>query len=618
MIVGTAGHIDHGKTTLVRALTGVDTDRLPEEKRRGITIELGFAPLQLEGVGTVGVVDVPGHEAFVRTMLAGAAGIDVGLLVVAADDGVQPQTREHLAILQLLGVRGGVVALTKCDLADGEWIALVEDDLRTLLRDTPFREAPIVRVSPGNAAALAAVRDALARALHQAAARDPDDLFRLPVDRVFSVHGTGTVVTGTTWSGSLARDVQVRILPSGKTARVRGIQNHGAAADRALPGQRTAVALAGVEVADLHRGDVVVVDPAWKPTLALRADATLLADAPRALGPRTAVRLHLGTAEVGARVAAVGGPVAPGETRAVRIVLDAPLVARGGDRFVLRFASPLATIGGGVVTDALASRRAKPFDAVQAPLARRLARLVAEAGPRGVPRGSVPVRLGASAAAVQSAAREVAAIAVEGSDRLVAREVMDAASARLVEFLDAYHKAHPLASGASLQELRTRLRTPPELAEAIVRHGVESGAIETDGGEVRRRGWSPKLTGGQEVLRQRVLERLAGAGPEPPSVAELTVALGPETGAVLRLLSHSGEIVQVEENRYYTKPNLDQIVSRLRASFPAGKAVTPSELREAIGLTRKYLIPLLEYCDRAGLTVRRGDGRVWAGPGAGA
>ncbi|MDE3171989.1 MAG: selenocysteine-specific translation elongation factor, partial [Gemmatimonadota bacterium] len=376
MIVGTAGHIDHGKTTLVRALTGVDTDRLPEEKRRGITIELGFAPLQLDGVGTVGVVDVPGHEAFVRTMLAGAAGIDVGLLVVAADDGVQPQTREHLAILRLLGVRGGVVALTKCDLADEEWIALVEEDVGALLRDTPFRDAPIVRVAPGNGPALDAVRDALARALRAVAARDPGDVFRLPVDRVFSVHGTGTVVTGTTWSGSLARDAQVRVLPSGTGARVRGIQNHGAPAERALPGQRTAVALAGVEVADVRRGDVLVTDPAWEPTLALRADATLLADAPRALGPRTAVRLHLGTAEVGARIAAAGGPFGPGQTRAVRIVLDAPLVARGGDRFVLRFASPLATIGGGVVTDALAPRRARPFDAVDAPVAARLARLL--------------------------------------------------------------------------------------------------------------------------------------------------------------------------------------------------------------------------------------------------
>jgi selenocysteine-specific elongation factor len=617
MIVGTAGHIDHGKTTLVRALTGVDTDRLPEEKRRGITIELGFAPLVLDGVGTVGVVDVPGHEAFVRTMLAGAAGIDVGLLVVAADDGVQPQTREHLAILQLLDVRGGVIALTKCDLAEDDWIGLVEEDLRDLTRGTVFADAPIVRVSPGDVAALSAMRVALAAALRHAAARDPADLFRLPVDRVFSVHGTGTVVTGTAWSGSLARDAQVRILPSGRSVRVRGIQNHGAAAERALPGQRTALALAGVEVSDLGRGDVLVTDPAWEPSLVIRADATLLADAPRSLGPRTAVRLHLGTAEVGARVVGIGGLLAPGETRPVRIALDAPIVARGGDRFVLRFASPLATIGGGVVTDALAPRRGRPFGAAGASIERRLERLLAEAGPRGVPLASIPIRLGASAAGAAAAARATNALTVEGSGRIVAGAVMDAAIARLVELVDAHHRSHPLSTGTSLQELRSRLRVPEDLAEAVVQHGVAAGALETNGGEIRRRGWAPRLTAGQEDSMRRVLERLSAAGAEPPSTGELTTEFGPDTPSVLRLMVQRGEIVQVEVNRYYTKHNLDEIITGIRGACRRGSAVTPSALRDATGLSRKYLIPLLEYCDRMGLTVRTGEGRVWGGPGGG-
>ncbi|NUQ20354.1 MAG: selenocysteine-specific translation elongation factor, partial [Gemmatimonadaceae bacterium] len=227
MILGTAGHIDHGKTTLVRALTGVDTDRLPEEKKRGITIELGFAPLELPGVGTLGVVDVPGHEAFVRTMLAGATGVDLALLVIAADEGVMPQTREHLAILSLLAVRGGVVALTKCDLVEDEWLALVTDDVRTAVEGSPLADAPIVPVSATTGAGLDALRDAIAAAARQMPARDPDDLFRMPIDRSFSVKGTGTVVTGTVWSGSLASDATVRILPSGRVARVRGVQSHG-------------------------------------------------------------------------------------------------------------------------------------------------------------------------------------------------------------------------------------------------------------------------------------------------------------------------------------------------------------------------------------------------------
>ena len=266
MILGTAGHIDHGKTTLVRALTGVDTDRLPEEKRRGITIELGFAPLELPGVGTLGVVDVPGQEAFVRTMLAGATGVDLALLVVAADEGMMPQTREHLAILSLLAVRGGVVALTKCDLVEDEWLALVSEDVRTALAGSPLADAPILPVSATSGAGLDDLRAALAEAASRVPARDPDDLFRMPVDRSFSVKGTGTVVTGTVWSGSLADDATVRILPSGRTARVRGVQSHGATTHRALPGRRVALSLAGVERDEVGRGSWIVAGEGWSPS----------------------------------------------------------------------------------------------------------------------------------------------------------------------------------------------------------------------------------------------------------------------------------------------------------------------------------------------------------------
>ncbi|HEX9484698.1 MAG TPA: selenocysteine-specific translation elongation factor, partial [Gemmatimonadaceae bacterium] len=264
MILGTAGHIDHGKTTLVRALTGVDTDRLPEEKRRGITIDLGFAPLTLDGVGQVGVVDVPGHEAFVRTMVAGATGIDFALLVVAGDAGVMPQTREHVAILSLLGVRAGVVAITKSDLADDEWLSLVEEDVDALLASTPLAGAEIVRVSGVTGAGMDALRAALANAATRIAQRPAGDLFRLPVDRAFTVKGTGTVVTGTVWSGTLTRDGSVRLLPSGRVVRVRGLQAHGRAVDEVRAGERAAIALSGVDVADVHRGAVLVQGDAWR------------------------------------------------------------------------------------------------------------------------------------------------------------------------------------------------------------------------------------------------------------------------------------------------------------------------------------------------------------------
>ncbi|PYP61418.1 MAG: selenocysteine-specific translation elongation factor, partial [Gemmatimonadetes bacterium] len=300
MILGTAGHIDHGKTTLVRALTGVDTDRLPEEKRRGITIELGFAPLRLDGVGTIGVVDVPGHEGFVRTMLAGATGIDLALLVVAADESVMPQTREHFAILRLLGVTRGVVALTKCDLVDDEWRALVVEDVRALLADSPLADAAVVGTSSVTGAGLAELRAAIADAARAVPARAADDLFRMPVDRAFTIKGTGTVVTGTVWSGRLTRDGTVRVMPGDRTVRVRGLETHGDQVQVAEPGHRTAIALAGVDVADVQRGSFLVADAAWRPSNVLRAEVVLLDDAPQTLRARTAVRFHLGAADVGA------------------------------------------------------------------------------------------------------------------------------------------------------------------------------------------------------------------------------------------------------------------------------------------------------------------------------
>ncbi|MFM8567948.1 MAG: selenocysteine-specific translation elongation factor, partial [Gemmatimonadota bacterium] len=336
MILGTAGHIDHGKTALVRALTGVETDRLPEERRRGITIALGFAPLRLEGLPPIGVVDVPGHEAFVRTMLAGASGIDVALLVVAADEGVKPQTREHLEIVRLLAVPRLVVALTKCDLVDAARAAATDAEVRALLAATPYADAERCAVSSVTGEGLEALRAAITRAAHAVPGRTDADPWRLPVDRVFSVRGTGTVVTGTAWSGRLPRDASVRLLPLGREARVRTIEVHGAAVQEARGGARVALALAGLAREEVPLDAVLVrADEPWESTRVLRADVTLVQDA-EPIGPRHRLRFHVGTADVGARCVALGGPVAGGEPRAVRIVLDAPVVLRAGDRFVLR------------------------------------------------------------------------------------------------------------------------------------------------------------------------------------------------------------------------------------------------------------------------------------------
>ncbi|HET7631177.1 MAG TPA: selenocysteine-specific translation elongation factor [Gemmatimonadaceae bacterium] len=614
MIIGTAGHIDHGKTTLVRALTGVDTDRLPEEKRRGITIELGFAPLQLAGLGTVGVVDVPGHEAFVHTMLAGAGGIDVGLLVVAADDGIQPQTREHLAILNLLGVRGGVVAITKCDLAEPDWIGLVEDDVRELISGTAFDGATIVRVAPGDAAALDAVRQGLGVALKGAMQRDPAEPFRLPVDRVFTVRGTGTVVTGTTWSGTLHRDDEVRVLPADRRARVRGVQMHGTDADAAVPGARTALALGGVSVDDVHRGDVLVVGDAWVPTLVLRADVLLLSDAPRAVGPRTAVRLHLGTTEVGARVVVASGTLQPGELRAARVVVDAPVVARAGDRFVLRTPSPAVTIGGGTVTDAIASRRSRPFSHAAMPPAERVAHLLREAGGRGIQQASLGIRIVGRSADVDAAI-------VEAGGRVMGGLVVDAgvvsdARVKLSALLDRYHAERPLSPLAPLQEIRSDLRLPDSIGEAVIAEAQAAGLVEVSGAGIRRAGWAPNLKPAQADQLQALVARLTSAGNEPPSVAELQVEFGAEVLPLLKLAEAGGHIVQVEANRYFTTDSMNRIVNLLCAHFDAGSDITPAQVRELLGTSRKYVIPLLEYLDRVGITLRRGEGRTWRGKAA--
>ena len=610
MILGTAGHIDHGKTTLVKALTGVDTDRLPEEKRRGITIDLGFAPLRLPGIGTLGVVDVPGHEAFVRTMLAGATGVDLALLVVAADEGVMPQTREHLAILALLGVRGGVVALTKSDLVEDEWLALVGDDVRGALAGSPLADAPIVPVSATTGAGLDDLRAAVATAVERVPTRDASDLFRMPIDRAFTVKGTGTVVTGTVWSGSIAADATVRVLTRERQARVRGIQSHGAPVPRAMPGTRVAIALAGVELEDVERGAWLVDDPRWQATTVLRADVALLDDA-QPLGPRRQVRFHLGTQEVGARVVVRGGALAPGETRGARVVLDAPVLARGGDRFVLRGGSPVATVGGGVVVDALPpARRVRPW-APQLSVADRTRAVLDEAGAAGVIRRTLTIRLGSDADRVL--ASDLGMEFVAAGDMLVAAGTLDAARAALVDAVDRWHTANPLEAGLPLAAARALVPGGGALVDSLLRELGDAGTIEIDRAFARRRGWVPTLAGENEVLAGDILSLLDRTGAEPPSVAELEQQFGGGVRAVLRFLERRGDIVAVADDRYYRAASLAKLVDALRSGMADARPYTPAELRDFLGLSRKYLIPFLEHCDRVGVTIRQGSGRVRGG-----
>ena len=621
LVVGTAGHIDHGKTALVKALTGVDTDRLEEEKRRGITIDLGFAPLAL-GSLSASVVDVPGHEGFIRNMVAGATGVDLALLVVAADEGVMPQTTEHLAILRFLGVTRGVVALTKCDLAeDPAWRALVAEEIGAKVTAAFGRPWPIVEVSALAGTGLDELRETLAREAGSLAARAVDDRFRLPVDRAFALAGAGTIVTGTLWSGTAAEGDRLLVLPAGVEARVRSIEVHGQSAARAEPGRRVALALVGVSRDQVERGAVVVSGEGWTASRAMDVSLTMLPEAAPRLRPRVRVRVHHGTAEVLARV--VLPPDAdPRATRVpARLLLEEPVVARAGDRFVVRSYSPLTTIGGGIVVDpgnwgeAERSRRRRsvPIPELPATDADLVALLVRRRGAAGIVRPALEVAAGMDRARLAAAvAAAMPAGLVEAGGALVAVQEVDALAGRLRETLERFHADHPLEPGMPIQSWRASLGDVPRpLTDLAERRLVADGRIERDTSLVRRAGWTPHLKGEAEQLRRSLLDTLQRAGGEPPSVGELAAQHpGSDVAGLLRLMAREGLVVPVAKDRFYEAGALKDEQERIVTLLTELGAATPAALRERLGRSRKWLIPLLEWCDTQGITLRKGDQRV--------
>ena len=607
MIIGTAGHIDHGKSALVEALTGHRMDRLAEEQRRGITIELHFAPYLLPG-GVAGVVDVPGHEDLVRTMVAGAAGIDLVLLVVAADEGIMPQSREHLAVVEQLGIPAGIPVITKADLVDETWLDLVRQDVEHWLGASPVRFGPPVAVSARTGRGLEELRAAIAAAAAQVPPRPRDDLFRLPVDRAFSKAGVGTVVTGTAWSGSIAIGDEVCLLPAGRTGRVRSLERHGSPVTASEPASRTAVGIAGLGRDEVRRGDVLVRagDP-WQPATALDARLTILPLAPRALAHRTRVRVHLGTAEILARVQA-RTPIPPGGSGLVRLVLEQPAVARGGDRFVLRSYSPVATIGGGLVLDPCppARRPLWPVDLDSNDPAARLRALVARR-PSGLARPSLPVVLGVPPGSLE-AVRERAGLDAAG-DRLVPAGALEETKRALRQALDAHHRDHPAEPGLPLETLRNRIRRAPPVVEAGLQALLASGEIRVEQGLARLASFSPRAATGGAVL-ELALQALEADGLTPRSVPELEAALGHSGLAdLLRHAAREGKLVQVERDRFFT-PGAIARFSSVLAELGAAGTITPAAVRDRLGLSRKFVIPLLEWADRSGLTLRRGEGRI--------
>ena len=614
MIIGTAGHIDHGKTALVKALTGVDADRLPEEKRRGITIDLGFAPLDLPGVGTVGMIDVPGHEDFVRSMLVGASGIDLGLLVVAADEGVMPQTREHLLILRLLGIPRIVVALTKSDLVDAEWLDLARSDVLVLFEDEGAETPRVIACSSRTGSGLPELRAVLAETLAAAKPRTSDDLFRLPVDRAFTVKGTGTVVTGTVWSGELVADHTVRVLPSARTARVRRIEQHGKSSDRARAGGRAAVALAGVDVSEVARGSVLVTDELWRATSVFDAVVALEPELAVRIGPRTRLRLHAGASEVAARLVLANGEMDSQESRLARITTDWSVTLRGGDRFVLRLPAPLRTIGGGVVIDPYARRRSSrsdrsgDLDALTVSSAQRFSRILMSEGARGLAISEIPVRVGCTPAEVPSLIDESGAYA--GAHNLFAPAAVEEVMASVRRIIAEYEIKAPLAPGVPTRTLAEPLRAHEELVDIAIRQMSEAREIETLGPLVRRRGWEPSPSDRDVEVSNHLAHDICAGNHEPPSVSELVSRYGSSVPGLLRFLERQGRIVQVETDRYYDRNVLEKMIAGLKAALIHGNVYVPAQLRDVLGFSRKYLIPFLEFCDRSGITERRDSGRI--------
>lgn len=631
LVLGTAGHIDHGKSALVKALTGTDPDRLPEEKRRGVTIELGFARLDLPSGRSMGVVDVPGHERFVRQMVAGATGIDVVLLVIAADDGVMPQTREHLAIIDLLGIDKGVVAITKSDLADPEWVALVAEEAARLLVGTSIEGAPIVPVSARTGSGLDDLLAALDEVAGDAPARQAALPMRLPVDRVFTIAGAGTVVTGTLWSGEVKRDDPVEILPSGRAGRVRGVQVHSVAVEKASAGQRVAVNLAGLDKDEVSRGDIVAAPSTLAVTDRFDAWFTYLPgnDKPFESGAR--VHVHHGTREVLGRVLLFDDmpELRPGEGAYAQVRLEEPLAPRYDDRFIVRSYSPVFTIGGGVVLDVQPPRRSHLSDSERELLGSLRAHDLSRAATgllasRGVPMSSAQV---AAALGVPRAGVADELNRAKGLQRLkVGAEtyvVTDDGLERLLDGIDAallrFHDEHPSSTGLASGALRDQVdrRVAPKLFDAVLDVAEQRGLVRMVAGEVRHPQAAASALAQEDVALSALLPILEAQGLAPGTVAELATAAGVDSGVArkaLTKLAAAGQVVRLGPDMHFSRGAVEAAKARIVEYLERDGTMLAKDARDILGTSRKYVVPLLEYLDGQGVTKRDGDVRTLRGP----
>jgi selenocysteine-specific elongation factor len=612
--------VDHGKTALVRALTGVETDRWAEERERGLTIDLGFAPVDTGTDVDSGIVDVPGHEDFVKNMLAGSTGIDVLLLVIAADEGPMPQTREHLLVSRLLGIDSGLVILNKVDRVDDDWLDLVREATREEMERTlGHADWPVYAVSATSGEGIPELRQGLEEAAAGVRNREANDLFRMPVDRAFSVSGAGTVVTGTTWSGRVAVGDRVVLLPGGQGTRVRGLQVHGAHRQEVGPGSRCAVALVGVDAGDADRGNVLVGGDGWRTSSRLGAWAEIPGTVRRELEHGQRVRLFLGTEEVMARVRTLGrGPLLPGHSGWIALDCERPVVARVRDRFVLRFYSPVTTIGGGAVAALDPARGwreqvANWHEVLHGPAPVALAAAVRAAGGIGLADEDLPLATGLPSVIVDEASRAGGDI-IRIGEVCYAAEQLRATRLAVLSYLTEAHERRRRATTEPLESVRAGLsvRFSPALIQAAIRELEDESEVEVVGPGIRRSDHSAGLTDDEERVIRDIVRTLAEAGLAPPTPAELSKAVGvgrEVLNDLLRLLIERGELLQITPEIFLTA-GVEEEARRVIREVAATSPASPGDFRKQLNLSRKYLIPLLEYMDRTGVTRRTPEGRL--------
>jgi selenocysteine-specific elongation factor len=627
VIVGTAGHIDHGKSSLVEALTGTNPDRLEEEKRRGITLDLGFAFLELDGV-RLGLVDVPGHERFVRNMLAGAGGIDLVLLAIAADEGIKPQTREHFEICRLLGIPRGIIAITKSDLVDADTLGLARLEIEEFVRGSFLESAPIVPVSARSGAGLDELRNVLRGAAQAVTAKDATQNFRLPIDRSFAMRGFGTVVTGTLISGAMKLEDEVELHPTKKRLRVRGLHSGGKQIERAVAGQRTAVNLVGIEHEEITRGMVLAPAGLFEATQRVDARVTLLASAPP-LKNRARAHFHQGTAEAIAEVVLLNGAgeLAAGGSAFAQLRLDTPVLLLPGDRFILRRFSPVVTIGGGTLLDARAPRH-KRKDAAVAPFLgvledgtrEEILGALVETAPRGMTLPEIVARTGWIEAETRAAAEKLAAakrVRILGGAPIVVApaQAVTACAAAIRKAVEAFHRANPLLPGIPKQELRARAgRASVEMFGAALSDLVAARALVAAGDLVGQAGREIALSAEESRAKELIEREFEGAGLTVPGFASVLAKLpvdAPRAQKILQILLREKVLVKISSDLVFhrsTLLKLREMLAKYRKERGARLPITA--FKELTGITRKYAIPLLEHLDREQVTRRAGDERV--------